>query len=468
MQTYKHLYSVVLIGRTNVGKSTLFNRLTDHAHALVSDIAGTTRDIKRATVQWSDCSFELIDTGGLSSEHMLKKQTKKTISDDPDARLNNQIIKKAKAAMASADIVLFVADAQTGLMPEDRTLVKWLMDQKLTLIIVANKADNLHLRLDTSSFMALGLGEPAVVSAISGSGTGDLLDLLCEKLPHNDAAIVNTQEDKINEEIVSTIKVAIIGRPNVGKSSLLNALLEEERAIVDSVPHTTREPIDTTIQYNDANITLIDTAGIRRKARIPFKSLEKQSVKLSLDTLKRADIALLVVDGSDDVGKQDLKLALETGQTRVGLVIIINKIDLWEKDDSVDHLKLKAAIQRTFNAVKWAPVELVSAQRRKNTQRIFDTIISVYKNYTREIPENDLVELLKGLSARKPPPKKRGAKTPPRVVWMEQISTAPPHFEIRYKGKGMLPGTYLGYIERGLREKYDFTGTPIVIHQKKV
>ncbi len=504
---HTNLPKVVLLGRANVGKSTLFNKLTEKYVSMVSEVAGTTRDIKDAVVHWQKHTFEIIDTGGLTTPHLTK--TKKRIEEDADdmeAFIDKHIVKQALEAVDKADLILFVVDSYDEVHTDDIKITKWLKkhtNQKI--VLVANKADNDKLKYASADFYQLGIGDPIPVSASSGSGLGDLLDIITEHIPiveehrkvnynHEEAQTeadesvedeiktiedaikakkntVKSKEDLKTDEFnkepkdTSPINVAIIGRPNVGKSSLLNAIIGEERVIVSSQAHTTREPIDTEFEYSGRTITLIDTAGIRRKARIPFKSLEKESVALSLKSIKRADVVVLVVDGSE-LGKQDLKLAEEALKQRVALIIIINKIDLIKEAlHGADHIKVKKGIQHTFNFIKWAPVMLLSATTGKNVHKVLDQIIEVYKNYKSTLKPKELNELLREFVTKRPAPKKIHAKRRPFVVGMRQIATEPPHFEVTYKGKGMLPLTYLNYLEKGLRERYDFSGTPIIIHQ---
>lgn len=505
-----NLPKVVLLGRANVGKSTLFNKLTEKYVSMVSDVAGTTRDIKDAIVKWQKHTFEIVDTGGLTTDHLTK--VKKQINeqdDDLEAFIDKHIVKQALEAVSGADLILFVVDAYDEVHADDVKIAKWLkQNAEQKVVLVSNKADNDALTHASAGFYKLGMGDPISVSASSGIGVGDLLDVITSHIPvvtqdevdEFIAAKEEVQEEQTEDEIEtiedaieerakqkersddeeedtqemsleepqdkSPINVAIIGRPNVGKSSLLNAIVGEERVIVSSKAHTTREPIDTEFEYAGHAMTLVDTAGIRRKAKIPFKSMEKESVALSLNSIKRADVVALVVDGAGGLGKQDLKLAEEALKQRVALVIVVNKIDLISDIlHDADHIKVKKGIQYTFNFIKWAPVMLLSAATGKNVHKVLDQIIEVHANYKRQIKPKHLNELLREFVTKRPAPKKIHAKRRPFVVGMRQIDTAPPHFEVTYKGKGMLPLTYLKYIERGLRQRYDFTGTPIIMHQ---
>jgi len=457
---------VVLLGRTNVGKSTLFNKLAEHYEAIVSDIAGTTRDIKSSIISWQGASFELFDTGGLSTKHLAAKKNKN--QDDIEIK----IIDKALVAIKEAALVLFVVDSRDGLLKEDKDIALWLKKKKLKVLLVANKADGRKLQQATAVFFKLGLGEPSAVSATTGSGSGDLLDKVIKELK------IKPQE--VKSEILnlkSEIRVSIIGRPNVGKSSLVNNILGEERVIVSNTPHTTREPIDTTFDYKGQAITIVDTAGIRRKAKISFKSLEKKGVNLSFKSLDRSDLALLVVDPSQTIGQQDMKLAQLARNSRAGIILVMNKVDLLEAERQ-DLSDLPLGLQKTFNAIKWAPIILISALTGKNVHKLFDLIVEVEKNHSRVILQPDLDKIRKKLVAKKTPPKKKTlghpgtraykVKPAPKIVNLKQTSTSPPHFELLYRGTGILPLAYLQYFEKGLRQEFDFTGTPIIIHQTKI
>lgn len=456
---------VVLIGRVNVGKSTLYNKLAEKYEAMVSDIAGTTRDIKHTAIFWQGCSFDLFDTGGLIGHHLSKKYKPKKSED-----INEKIIAKAFKAVKQANLILFLVNTQDGMLKEDKEIAQWLKKEKLPVLLIANKSDGVKLRQASAEFFQLGFGEPIPTSAVSGSGAGDLLDKIIIQLN-----LKPVTEEKSRSS--PAIKVSIIGRPNVGKSSMLNMLLGEDRVIVSEKPHTTREPIDTLISYKNQDLILIDTAGIRRKAKISFKSLEKQGVALSLKTLERSDVVLLIIDPFQRVGQQDLKLAQLITNARSSVIIVCNKVDLLE-DTDLDLQKLPAALQHTFNVIDWAPIILTSALTGKNTHKIFDLIISVYNNYSRNVLQPDLDEVRIKLVSKQTPPRKKPlgrkgtrsykVKSPPKIVNLKQISTQPPHFEIVHRGVGILPANYLKYFEKGLRQSFNFTGTPIVINQNKI
>ncbi len=459
---------VVLLGRANVGKSTLYNKLSDKYESLVSNIAGTTRDIKKIVISWQGTRFTLVDTGGLTTKHLLDEKTKTTKTDNSDSLddIDKKIVKEAIKAVKRSSLILFVVDTREGIMPEDRDIVLWLQKRKFPFVLVANKADKPSQRFETQDFLRLGIDEPIPVSASTGIGTGDLLDYIVERL---DLKTLQKNSKKPTEyKNLSYLNVAIIGKPNVGKSTLLNTIIGEERAITSSTAHTTREPIDTEITYDNHAITLVDTAGIRKKANIAPKSIEKHGVAMSLRAMKRSDVILLVVDGAGDIGRQDLKLAQEALKNRVSIIIAVNKIDKIDSLKEADHLQVIKAVQRNFNFIKWAPVVLLSAKTSKNVHKVLDMAIKVYSNRIQRISQEDLRSIMEQITKKFAPPKKRGAKQPTQIIGFNQTGTNPPHFEVVYKGKGMLPITYLKRFDKGLREMHDFSGTPIIIHQNKV
>jgi GTPase len=473
-----NLPRVVLLGRTNVGKSTLFNKLAEHYEAMVSDIAGTTRDIKSSIINWQGASFELFDTGGLSAQHLNHKKTK--TRENKKIEIELKIIDKALDAIKDAVLILFIVDSRDGLLKEDKDIALWLKKKKLKVMLVANKADGKKLQQATADFFKLGLGEPQPVSATTGSGSGDLLDKVIENLKIDKSSTIHLVP---SPKTLKPIRVSIIGRPNVGKSSLVNNILGEERVIVSSTPHTTREPIDATFDYKGKEITIVDTAGIRRKAKISFKSLEKKGVNLSFKSLNKSEVALLVVDPSQTIGQQDMKLAQLARSCRVGIILVMNKVDLFETSlrgsaFSQRQSAIAPAIQKTFNTIKWAPIILISALTGKNVHKLFDLIIQVQQNHSRIILQPELDKLRKKLVAKKSPPKKKTlghpgtrmykVKPAPKIVNLKQTSTSPPHFELLYRGIGILPLAYLQYFEKGLRTEFEFTGTPIIIHQTKI
>ncbi len=460
----KNIPKIALVGRANTGKSTLFNTLTEKKLALTSNIEGTTRDLKVSYVYWRNKYFEIIDTGGLSGENFEKilKKTKKKIKTEND--INKKIIEKAIEAVHGASLVVFLVDVKCGLMPEDLAIAKYLMQHKIPTIVAVNKSEDVSQSVPLSSqFYKLGFQAVIPISAVTGFGTGDLLDEIYKIVPDMPDIKDYEKEEELEKE---KIKVAIIGRPNVGKSTLINRLSKTERAIVSEIPHTTREPLDIEYKYKDVVFKFIDTAGVRRKSRIEQKSLEKEGSLLSLKTLKQADVVLIVIDLSSDIGHQDLKLAHLALKSRKSIIIIGNKIDgvskEYKKEDLIE------AIKETFNFMDWSEVVLTSAISGKNVQKIYDIIITTYNNFTKTIDEEKLNSIKTKLVQKQPPPHKRGTGKRPKILHLKQISTKPPHFEIVYRGVGTLPVSYLKYFEKNIRKKLKLSGTPIIISKKKI
>ena len=453
---------IVIFGRANVGKSTLFNRLAEKHQALVSEIEGTTRDANQAPVTWLGQNFDLVDTGGILD---LKYLTGKKIKTD-DIEINVQ--KQSRRFLDLADLILFVVDARIGLTPHDRLLADYLKkndDFKKKILLVANKADSMRYRSDAAEFNKFGLGEPLPVSAANGSGTGDLLDEIIKAINKKGKKPKNkeSKEDKIGEEI---IKVAIIGKPNVGKSSLVNAILGYERVIVSPVPHTTREPQNTELEYKDKRIAIIDTAGLTKKGH-KSEGLEKYGMQKSLSALKRAQIALLVIDVSEPMTQQDSKIIEEIVDRQVSLIIIANK---WDKIEERDTKKFTQLIYSEFPFVSYAPIQFVSASTGLKVNKILDLCLSITESRKTEISSNGLSKLLNKWVKIHRPPKGRGSKYP-RVFALEQIKSNPPVFSVQIGSHDTLDSSYLRFLENRLREKFGLIGTPIkmtIIHGKKV
>ncbi|MBN1778782.1 MAG: ribosome biogenesis GTPase Der [Candidatus Buchananbacteria bacterium] len=455
---------IVIIGRINVGKSALFNRLTESSKAIVSKVAGTTRDYNFATVNWQGRVFNLIDTGGVNSDLVqssikalaTKKFKAKAKTDDP---IEIEIIRQTKTALQKADLILLVVDAQAGVMPQDKELVNTLKRIKKTIILVCNKADNPKLRNQTSEFFQLGLGQPVLVSAINGSGTGDLLDVINKNLK-----IPRGRPKTVVEK--PTIKIAIVGRPNVGKSSLVNKILGEQRVIVSPVAQTTREPQDTIIDYKDYQIILIDTAGLRKKGKIE-RGIEKQAARKTLEVLKKADVALLVTEAQTRLTSQDNHLAGLIKDTKDGLIIVGNKWDLIrDKTPTIDR-EMMDYYRQAFSYLSFAPIVFVSAFTGRNVEKILDQVIAVYEQKSQKIEDIKLASLLKKIVAHKSPVQAKGMVRP-YIYSLVQSRVNPPQFTITI-GKGQsIHFSYLRYIENQIREKFDFFGAPIRLKIEKV
>lgn len=477
----KQLPLVVIFGRTNVGKSTLFNALVGKRQALVSEIAGTTRDSNIGEVAWRDRIIKLVDTGGIIDlNHFAKTEAGSKRKTSQAASQQNQIQLKIEAQarhyLKQADLILFLVDNKSGLLPEDKKLAlllkKILKDKTGKIILVVNKVDNFNQRARAVEFYKLAFGEPALISAANGSGTGDLLDLIVKKLSTGLAkkkkAITAAKEPR--EEIA----VAVVGQPNVGKSSLVNRLLGQERVLVSPLPHTTREPQDAWLNYKQHRFKLIDTAGISKKGQqAPYKkgelktALAKAGIAMSLRRLNKADLALLVLDISQPLTHQETKIVDEIISRQKSLLIVANKWDLIENKETKKYTR---HIYGRLPFISWVPIEFISARSGQGVKKIFDQIIKIAEQRQIAISPSQLNTFLMKLVKLHKPTKGKGTAYP-RIHKFEQISVNPPRFVVRIGAKEDLHFSYLRFLTNRLRQKYGFLGTPLkieVIKNKKV
>lgn len=450
----RHLPLVVIFGRANVGKSTLFNCLTEKRQALVSAIAGTTRDSNLGQVDWRGRRFELIDTGGIID---LKHLTKKTNSADDIA---DQVQRQASQYLKRADLVIFLADNKTGLLPQDKQMAL-LIKKNISpdkVLLTVNKVDTPKDRLKISEFYKLSLGRPEPVSAANGSGTGDLLDIIVEKL----AARSPLAARKENDENKNELRVCIIGKPNVGKSSLLNSLLGYERVIVSPEPHTTREPQHTKIIYQDQSLLLIDTAGISKKGA-KTEGLEKFGIAKSLSALTKSDLALMTIDISQEITHQDAKLIEEIVNAQKSFIFIANK---WDKVKERDAKKYADYLYGRLPFARFAPIQFISAKTGEKVKKILDLILQIAAQRKLELSDSQLNKFLSRIVKVHRPAKGKGVKHP-RIRDFRQVQANPPRFEMKIGAKEDLHFSYLRFIENRLRETYGFLGTPLVIKVAK-
>ncbi|MBT4516738.1 MAG: ribosome biogenesis GTPase Der [Candidatus Komeilibacteria bacterium] len=442
------LYKIAIVGRVNVGKSTLFNRLISDQKAITSRVAGTTRDRNYAVCSWKDMDFSLIDTGGLERQ-----------SDDD---IDQQIIEQAQVAIKEADLLLFVVDTKTGIMPADLELAKEFKKNKKPIILVANKTDNNKLRQHTADFYKLNFDKPWPISAINGVGTGDLLDEVVVRLKKLKKK-KRLKEAPVDEKI---IRVAVVGKPNVGKSSIINAILGEQRVIVSATAHTTRDSQDIEFIFEGQKIVFVDTAGMRRHSQKSADAFEKQSVDQSIESIKKSDIAILVTDVSKKLTWQDKHMIDEANEAGVGLVILANKWDMIT-DKTTDTVKeFDMYYKRFFPFIKWAPVIYSSATKKIRIKKILDSVIAIYGEKNKVISENALDKLLKAIVKRHKPSRGKGTKHP-YIYSLKQLRTNPPIFAIKIDFKADLHDSYLRFIENNLRYKFGFEGTPIHIRVLK-
>lgn len=451
-----NLPTVVIFGRTNVGKSTLFNRLVEKPQALTSAISGTTRDANIGAVSWNRRDFTLVDTGGFLDFKWLSGKKKEAIS------IDEQVQKQAREFLTRADVVLFVVDAKEGLLPQDKemsAILKKIMPETNKVILVANKIDSNKEIASADVFWKLGWGEPVAISAVTGSSTGDLLDMLVKKFkktPGQAAPMAEVYDER------DFIKVCLLGKPNVGKSSLLNAILGYERVIVSPIAHTTREPQDTDLIYKDKQIKIIDTAGISRKWH-DAGSLEKMGIAKSLEIVDQCDIVLLIVDIEEDLTKQDAKLVEEILNRRKSLIIVANKWDLVAGRDTKAYTQ---TVYRTIPFAQYAPIMFLSAKHKTKINKLMDLILNIAANRLLELKDKELERFIKNCINHHRPTRGKGVRYP-RIYYFTQTGTNPPEFMVRVGAQENLAESYLGFIVNQLRARYNLIGTPVKIWVKK-
>ncbi|HIQ06194.1 MAG TPA: ribosome biogenesis GTPase Der, partial [Anaerolineae bacterium] len=440
---------VALVGRPNVGKSTLFNRLVGQRVAIVEDIPGTTRDRLYADAEWTSVPFVVVDTGGLevlTSEREDRPPRRRSRRErwEPLAKASADFVEEIRAqaelAIAEADVIVFLVDAKEGITAGDEDVAEVLRRSQKPVVLAVNKADNEERRAAAVEFWALGLGEPHPISALHGTGTGDLLDV-----------VVSHFLPVAEEEVDSTLKIAIVGRPNVGKSSLLNALLGEERAIVSEIPGTTRDAVDTRLTWEGKPITLIDTAGIRRRGRIQ-RGLEQYSVLRALRAIGRADVVLLVIDATAGVTAQDAHVGGYILEEYKGVIVVVNKWDLVKKDTHT-MVAYRDEIRNALAFMDYVPVLFVSALTRQRVHQIIPTALRVQEARHLRVATGELNRLLQTAVARHHPPSKAGKRL--KFFYATQADVAPPTFVLFVNDKRLVHFSYARFLENVLREQYD-------------
>lgn len=437
---------VALVGRVNVGKSTLFNRLIEQKKAVVSDVAGTTRDVNYGLCTWRDFTFQVADSGGFVPK--------------PSDEIEKKVYDHALALLKKADIILFITDGKDGIHPDDRAYIKVVRKiTKAPMWLVVNKIDKTaqHRTISEQKWENLGLGTPHSISASSGRGLGDLLDA-AQPILRRAAGPLSTKPP---------IRVAIIGRTNVGKSSLLNAILEEDRVIASPIAHTTREPQDMLIIYNDQPILLIDTVGIRKKNKVAG-GVESDGVKRSIDNIEKADVVLLVLDASVTASKQESRLADIAITSGAGVIFVVNKWDLVEEKTVKSSNAYTAYFKKFFAFVNWAPNIFVSALTKQRVKKILDIIVDVQQEREKTIPQEELTVFLKKAMTRQPPIWQMGRKKP-KIFGIKQRPQNPPTFILTVNSRAAIRYEYLRYLENRLREQYGFVGTPVnVVTEERI
>ena len=431
---------VAIVGRPNVGKSTLFNRLSDTRKVIVIDQPGATRDRNYADSNWNGKAFMIIDTGGFepaTSERMLIQMREQT-----------------NLAIEEADAIIFLMDGREGLTPSDIEITGLLRKTKKPIFYVANKIDNLKQEDLAFDFYRLGIDRVYTISSQHGLGVGDLLDDVVEHLP----------EITVEEEIDERIRIAVIGKPNVGKSSLINKILGYERTIVNTIPGTTRDAVDTAFDLNDRKYLLIDTAGIRKKSKVSLK-LEKYSVIEAIKTLDRCDIALVMIDAQEGVTEQDTKIAGLAYERGVACIIILNKWDLIEKDNSTIGTHVRH-VKDSLKYLDFAPIITVSALSGQRLRKVFDLIDNVYDQYTKRVSTSLLNTKLAEFTERLSPPRYRNR--PNKINYATQISVRPPTFVFFVREAKAVYFSYERYLANRIHEELGFENTPVrLIFRKK-
>jgi GTP-binding protein len=449
---------VALVGRPNVGKSTLFNRLAGERLAVVDDTPGTTRDRLVAEAEWNGIIFDIVDTGGIDPTNMSRLEPLSIDSADYISNIRDQ----AEIAAREADAVLLLTDVESGVTPADEEVVEILRKQQRMVagklhppvLLVVNRCDNAERRTGAAEFYTLGMGDPIPISALHGTGTGDLLDKLIETIKP-EAALEETDDE--------SLKIAIVGRPNVGKSSLLNRLLGEERVIVSPLPGTTRDAVDTKLVHQGLPIILIDTAGIRRRGRIE-PGVEKYSVIRALKAIERADVVLLLVDAAEGATAQDAHIAGMVIDKMKSVVVLVNKWDVVQKDSHTMNTYAEH-VREILNFLDFVPILFISAKTGQRVSQVLPTALQVQEERLIRIPTGELNRMLqKALNAHAPPTRK-GKRL--NILFVSQVRTNPPTFLFHVNNPDLVHFSYARYLENQIRNEYGFLGTPIRLSFRK-
>jgi len=431
---------VAIVGRPNVGKSTLFNYIAGKRISITEDTSGITRDRIYAEAEWRGRKFTLIDTGGIEPH--------------TDDYIKKMMLRQAELAMETADVIIFLLDIKTGLTAADSDVAAMLRKSKKPVVVAVNKVDNIgELPPEAYEFYNLGMGDFHPISSIHGLGIGDLLDAVFEHFPE--------EEDGDQEEDV--IKIAVIGRPNVGKSSLINCILGEERVIVSDIPGTTRDAIDTLVERNGKLYNFIDTAGIRKKSRIE-EDIERYSVIRSFMAVDRADVCLIMIDANDGVTEQDTKIAGYAHEQGKASIITVNKWDMIEKETGTLE-KMRKEILQELDFMNYAPVVFISAKTGQRVERLFELVDYVYDQASFRVQTGMLNDVLNEAMAMVQPPSDKGKRL--KIYYMTQTGIKPPRFVLFVNDKELMHFSYERYIINTLRSNFGFEGTPIQLMLKE-
>ena len=433
---------VAIVGRPNVGKSTLFNALAGEKISIVKDTPGVTRDRIYADVNWLDKSFTLIDTGGI----------------EPDSRdiILSQMREQAQIAIDTADVIIFITDVRQGLVDSDAKVADMLRRSGKPVILVVNKVDNFDkFIMDTYEFYNLGIGEPVPVSATGKLGIGDMLEKVVEYFDED-------AEDGEEEDIP---KIAVVGKPNVGKSSLINKLIGESRVIVSDIAGTTRDAIDTKVEWKDKEYIFIDTAGLRRKSKIK-EELERYSIIRTVTAVERADVVVMMIDATEGVTEQDAKIAGIAHERGKGIIIAVNKWDAIEKNDKTIY-KFTNKVREVLSYMPYAEIIFISAETGQRIPKLFETIDMVLENQTLRVQTGVLNEIMTGAVAMQQPPSDKGKRL--KLFYITQVAVKPPTFVIFVNDKELMHFSYTRYLENKIRDTFGFKGTSLkfIIRERK-
>lgn len=430
---------VAIVGRPNVGKSTLFNKIAGHRISIVQDTPGVTRDRVYAQAEWLRHSFTMIDTGGIEPER--------------DDIIVQQMRRQANIAIETADVIVFIVDGKEGLTPADHEVAAMLRKSQKPVVLVVNKIDNLKDEDNAWEFYNLGIGDPVTISATQGKGLGDMLDMVCE---HFDSIYDQSEEDEF-------IRIAMIGKPNVGKSSLINRLLGEERVIVSEIPGTTRDSIDSHLETDLGKFILVDTAGIRRKSKVK-EEIERYSVIRTYTAIERADVCILMIDATEGITEQDEKIIGFAHEMRKAIMVIVNKWDLIEKDDKTME-NFKKDLQQNLKFLPYAKYLFISAKTGQRAHKVLDVAKECYDNYCKRVGTGILNDVISKAILMKEPPVVSLKRL--KVYYATQVATKPPKFVFFVNDTNARHFSYERYLENQLRDSFDFSGTGIQVEYRE-
>ncbi len=430
--------TVAIVGRPNVGKSTIFNRLLGERVAIVEDTPGVTRDRIYGEVEWLSTKFNVIDTGGIE------------ISDEP---LMEQVRHQAELAIEEADVIIFIVDGRDGITAADEEVANILYKSKKPTVLAVNKIDHYEMQERIYEFYALGFGEPIPISGTHGLGIGDLLDEIIKHFP----------EEVEEEKREDTIYFSVIGRPNVGKSSLVNAILNEERVIVSDIAGTTRDAVDTLMHKDGQDFVIIDTAGIRKRGKV-YEATEKYSVLRALKAIDRSDVVLVVLDAETGIREQDKTIAGYAHDAGRAIVIVVNKWDTVDADEKTMQ-NFEAEIRNQFQFLHYAPIVFLSAKTKRRLQRLIPLVKLVSESHAKRIPTNVLNDIIMDALAMNPTPTVKGKKL--KVLYTTQVAVKPPTFVVFVNDPEIVHFSFKRFLENRIRDSFGFTGTPIRILPRK-